>query len=223
MSAAVAPAARPTVVLLHGLARSDRSLAPLRRHLEAAGFPTWSRTYPSRRMSVAAAAATVAEWIEKDLPGTPRAAVTHSLGGILVRHMQLAWQRIVMLAPPNGGSRLAAAFADNPLFRWFYGTAAQDLAAPSGAWPTPAAPFAVIAGTTSASIGNPTSWVTSTLRTFNGEPNDGTLAVDETRHPHMTAFATVDASHTWITRHPNALHLVVQFLETGSFGDRIPP
>jgi triacylglycerol lipase len=208
---------RPTVVLLHGLARSARSLSPLRRHLEAAGFPTWSRTYPSRKMSVAAAAATVAEWIEADLPRVERAAVTHSLGGILVRHMPIRWDKIVMLAPPNGGSRLAASFADRPLFRWFYGAAGQELAAPSGPWPTPAAPFAVIAGTAAGTLGNPASWVTSTMGTFSGEPNDGTLSVAETRHPSMTAFATVPASHTWIFRHPETLRLVVTFLETGSF------
>ena len=31
--------------------------------------------------------------------------------------------RIVMLAPPNRGSQLAAGMTGNPVFRWFYGPA----------------------------------------------------------------------------------------------------
>ena len=46
----------PTVVLLHGLARSARSMAGLARHLRRAGYETWSRSYPSRRVGIADAA-----------------------------------------------------------------------------------------------------------------------------------------------------------------------
>ena len=49
----------PLVVLLHGLARSHRSMAPLARALARAGFETWTRTYPSRVSSIAVAAKTV--------------------------------------------------------------------------------------------------------------------------------------------------------------------
>ena len=45
-----------------------------------------------------------------------------------------------------------------------------------------------------------------------GEPNDGTLAVDETALPGVTSFATVDASHTWIMNDRRARELIVRFL-----------
>ena len=208
----------PTVVLLHGLARGAGSLRGLGRALEAAGFTTWARSYPSTRMSIADAAAAMTEQIVADLGDRPLAAVTHSLGGVLIRHMhdpRLRWQRIAMLAPPNQGSALAQDLARRALFGWFYGPAGRELADP-GAWPAPPAPFAVIAGTRARSAGNPTSWISR--RALGDRPSDGTVAVDETRLAGMAGFATVDATHTWIMRHPEARARVLEFLRDGRFG-----
>jgi hypothetical protein len=209
----------PLVVLLHGLARRHGSLAALGRRLADAGHEVWARSYPSRRLGIVDAARTVGEWIVEAAAGRPVCAVTHSLGGILVRHMhdpRLRWQRIVMLAPPNRGSALAAALSGQPLYRWFYGPAGIELA-DGAAWPPPPAPFAVIAGTRRLALGNPTSWTVG-RRFAADEPNDGTVAVAETRLDGMAAFAEVDATHTWIMNHPGVAHRVVQFLAEGRFG-----
>jgi hypothetical protein len=211
---------RPTVVLLHGLVRSRSSMAGLARHLERAGFTTWSHSYPSRHLPIAAAAEEVAGRIARELPaGRPLAAVTHSLGGILVRHMagHVSFTRVVMLAPPNQGSRLARTLSEQPLYRWLCGPAGQEIAAAGdgAAWPALPAATAVIAGTRARGW-NPTSLVSHAVGAFAAdEPNDGTLAVAETRLAGMRAFATVDASHTWIMDHPTTRALVVQFLESG--------
>jgi hypothetical protein len=144
--------------------------------------------------------------------------VTHSLGGVVARHLhdpRIAWQRIVMLAPPNQGSRLARDLAINPLFRWFYGPAGRELADASR-WPAPPAPFAVIAGTRARALINPTSW-TAGRRFPPGVPNDGTVAVAETRLDGMADFAEVDATHTWIMNDPRVHGLVVRYLRHGSF------
>jgi hypothetical protein len=212
-----APDDRPTVVLLHGLCRTHRSLLGLQRHLERAGFPTWARTYPSREVSIAAAADVVAGWIARELPGRPLAAVTHSLGGILARLLEarVAWRRVVMLAPPNQGSRVARALRGHPVYRFLYGPAGQELGDPDAvaAWPGPRAPCAVIAGTHALDPANPTSWLTRGAGYFAaGEQNDGTLAVEETRLPGPGAFATVAASHTWIMDDAAARAEVVRFL-----------
>jgi len=209
----------PTVVLLHGLARTDRSMRRLRGRLENAGHPTWARSYPSRRMPVAELARVVAGWIRADLGDRPIVGVTHSLGGIVARHMGelLPWRGVVMLAPPNAGSRVAARLRDRPWYRWFYGPAGQELGDPEG-WPTPPSPFAVIAGTRSLAATNPTSWITRALGMFPEQaPNDGTLAVTETRLPGMADFATVDATHTWIMNDQHTVELVLSFLASGRF------
>lgn len=210
--------ARPLVVLLHGLARREGSMATLARALAGAGFDTWARTYPSRKMPIAEAARSLADALAADAAGRPLYAVTHSLGGILVRHMadpRLDWQRIVMLAPPSQGSSLAAAMADNPLFRWFYGPAGIELRDGS-TWPPPPASFAVIAGTRRRALVNPTSW-TFGLRFAADRSHDGTVAVDETHLPGMAAYAEVDATHTWIMNHPDTQARVLEFLRDGRF------
>jgi triacylglycerol lipase len=209
----------PVVVILHGLARTQRSMHKLERALISAGFKTWSGTYPSRAKDISTLAALTAERIKAEAPSERYHAVTHSLGGILVRHMRdvLPWSRLVMLAPPNQGSRIAAAFAAHPLYRWFYGPAGQGVISPE-AWPSPPRPFAVIAGTKSLSLGNPTSWITKSASMFPpNSPSDGTVSVDETKHPEMAAFAEVDATHTFIMNHPRARALTVAFLKSGSF------
>ena len=80
----------------------------------------------------------------------------------------------------------------------------------------PPTPFAVIAGTRAASLGNPTSWLTRALRLLPpDDPSDGTIAVRETRLPGMADFATVDADHTWLMNDPRVHAMVLAFLATG--------
>src|SRR5262245_18407280 len=210
---------KPLVVLLHGLARGHGSMAKLGTYLRAQGFETWSHTYPSRKHSITYLASALADHIAEAAGERPLHAVTHSLGSIVVRHLndpRLQWTRIVMLAPPNQGSHLAAGMVRNPLFRWFYGPAASELA-DATAWPPPPAPFAVIAGTRSRALTNPTSW-TMARRFPAGTRNDGTVAVEETKLPGMTAFAEVDATHTWIMDAQEARRLTLAYLQNGRFG-----
>jgi pimeloyl-ACP methyl ester carboxylesterase len=209
---------KPLVVLLHGLARSHGSMARLGAHLAAHGFDTWSRTYPSRRAPIAEIARALVDEIARDAAGRPVCAVTHSMGGVVARHLhdpRIMWQRIVMLAPPNQGSRLALAAAENPMYRWFFGPAGRELADATG-WPVPPAPFAVIAGTRARALTNPTSWTVG-RRFPRGVQHDGTVAVDETRLDGMADFAEVDATHTWIMNDARVHGLVVRYLRDGRF------
>ncbi|MDX2093656.1 MAG: alpha/beta fold hydrolase [Kofleriaceae bacterium] len=210
---------KPLVVLLHGLARGHGSMSRLGSYLRTEGFETAARTYPSRRHSISYLAGELTEWIVEHARGRPVHAVTHSMGGVIVRHLhdpRIRWERIVMLAPPNRGSQLAAGLMRNPVFRWFYGPAGVELADGSH-WPAPPAPFGVIAGTRSRAFTNVTSW-TIGRRFSSGTANDGTVAVDETKLDGMSAFAEVDATHTWIMNDPRAQRLITSYLRDGSFG-----
>lgn len=209
---------KPLVILLHGLARGHGSMSRLGTRLRAQGFDTVARTYPSRQHSISYLAEQVAAWIVEHAGDRPVSAVTHSMGGVIVRHVhdpRIRWERIVMLAPPNQGSRLAAGMIRNPLFRWYYGPAGSELADGSR-WPAPPAPFAVIAGTRSLAFSNPTSW-TIGRRFPPGTPNDGTVAVAETRLDGMADFAEVDATHTWIMNDPRVVEMSVNYLRQGRF------
>lgn len=169
-------------------------------------------------MPIDALARTVAQQIRQDVDG-PVIAVTHSMGGILVRHMAelLAWDGVVMLAPPNSGSAVARRLHTSGLFKWFYGPAGLELGS-ADMWPAPPRPFGVIAGTAGATWANPSSLAVSMLNVFDKNvAHDGTVAVDETRHPEMACFATVGASHTWIMNHARTRQLVLHFLNHRGF------
>lgn len=213
---------RPLVVLLHGLARGQSSMTRMAAHLRRAGWDTWSRSYPSRRQPLEQLAGQLLEQLLAEAGGRPLYAVTHSMGGIVLRHLgdaRLRWQRLVMLAPPNQGSSLAADLAAHPrlgkLYGWLYGPAGKSLAALPPSWPPPPAPFAVIAGTRHFSLGNPTSWALR-RRFAQDEPNDGTVSVAETRLEGMAAFAEVDATHTWIMNDARVQELAERFLARGT-------
>jgi pimeloyl-ACP methyl ester carboxylesterase len=198
----------------------------LRRFLEAQGYATWSRTYPSRRRRLADLADWVAAAIRRDLGDRPIIGITHSMGGIIARHLgkRLPWRGLVMMAPPNTGSRVAAALEDHPLYGRFFGPALADLADPSR-WPPPPRPFAVIAGTRGASLGNIPSWLIRALSLIPaGELHDGTVTAAETRLPGMSGYAEVPASHTFMMNHPRTRELILEFLRERRFGgsaDRI--
>lgn len=208
------PRSGSVVVLLHGLARTRRSLLGLSRDLEKEGYRTWSVTYPSRRLGIDALAAELAARIRREAPSKHYYAVTHSLGGIIVRHMRdaLPWRGVVMLAPPNRGSRLALALRDQPIYRWIYGPAGQDVTRPES-WPPPPEPYAVIAGTRAGSLANPVSWVTRGARFFPPDsPNDGTVCVEECKIDGATELHLVDANHTFIMNHPEVRARVRELL-----------
>jgi len=209
-----------TVVLLHGLARTSRSMQKLEKALIQQGYSTCNIDYPSRdhRIEVLARHYVLPE-IQQCLghSNSKLSFITHSMGGIIVRRLLKERKfenlnAVVMLAPPNQGSEVADKLSDFWLFDFINGPAGGELGTDPKATPSQLGPAAftlgIIAG--DASI-NP---INSLIIPGN---DDGKVSVARAKLEGMTDFLVVSVSHPFIMRHPEVIRQSLHFLEHHRF------
>lgn len=209
------------IILLHGLARTSRSMRKLAVALTQAGFSVDNCSYPSTRLTIEdLAEKTITEALQRRPDCDSIHFVTHSLGGIMLRYYlsqhdidQLG--RVVMLAPPNQGSEVVDHLKHWRLFRWFNGPAGQQLGTDKDAIASrlPPADFelGIIAGSRSI------NWYLSTL--LPGQ-NDGKVSIEATKLSHMTDYLILPVSHPFIMNNKLAIRQTIHFLRDGKFKTR---
>ncbi|HEV7927916.1 MAG TPA: alpha/beta fold hydrolase [Verrucomicrobiae bacterium] len=226
VTAGVAPVKGPPgewIVLMHGLGRTTWSMNRILWGLEAARYNVVVLSYPTRRHGVEGLSE---RYLHRVLMAkVPVSAakvhfVTHSLGGIVLRrylahHSIPNLGRVVMLAPPNHGSKLVDSLRRNAIGRWVLGRAGRELGTTSNDQPQRLGPvdfsLGVIAGDASL---NPIF-----SRILNA-PNDGKVTVESARIDGMTDFTVVRYSHTWMMWRGETLRLILNFIRDGNFGKK---
>jgi pimeloyl-ACP methyl ester carboxylesterase len=203
-----------TVVTVHGLWMHGGSMVVLGRRLRACGFAVRPFSYASVTGSLAANAATLAAFLD-GVPADTIHLVGHSLGGVLIREMleravPSRLGRVVLLGSPLRGSRIAARVARLPGGRRFIGDSIRELNARGGvaAWPS-AVEAGAIAGNLPLGIGR-------LLGGF-GEPNDGTVAVAETRLEGLRDHVVLPVSHFALLWSTAVAEQTERFLVHGRF------
>jgi triacylglycerol lipase len=210
-----------TVVLLHGLGRTARSMRPLEARLAEAGFRGVNLDYPSRQETPKELLAYLRGELERCCGEARRPVhfVTHSLGGILVRllaedsaALPMEIGRVVMLSPPNQGSEIVDNLGDTAWFEAVMGPTGQALGTDEDSLPNRLGPVTFELGviTGSGSVEPYLSWM------IPGE-NDGKVAVERAKVEGMKDFLVVPASHPFIMADHEVSRQVVRFLRQGRF------
>ena len=216
---------KEVVVLLHGLARSDRSMKKMASALVAEGYDVINVDYPSRKAPIETLATVVIAPVlagAKANRATRIHFVTHSLGGLLVRqylkeHAIARLGRVVMLGPPNQGSDLVDILGSNWLFTAINGPAGQQLGTKrdSVARQLGVVNFelGVIAGDRSI------NWINSLMITG---PDDGKVSVERTKAAGMKAHLIIHATHPYLMKNSQAIRETIHFLREGRFATATP-
>ncbi len=192
------------VFLIHGLGRTRHSLRRLRDYIEKRGYRAFCWRYPSRTRSIKENGEDLIRELSK-LDRDPAIArihiAAHSLGGILVRYalsqtLPEKMGRVVMLAPPNCGSRLAKSLAR--LFGWLVKPLRELSNAPSSVVNQLPAPVGIDIGVIAAE-------------------RDFKVRVEDTHLSGEKDHLVVPGSHTFIMNRREVLEAIGLFLRTGQF------
>lgn len=205
---------REHVVLLHGLWFTGWILTLLRWRLRRLGFAVHVVNYRTVSQGLCENAARVHAFVARLATQAPVHLVGYSLGGLVVRALlqfypDLPPGRVVTLGSPHHGSHAAHSLAQWRIGRWLLGRCIGELLARELAdWKLPPRDVGVIAGDLSAGLG----------RLFPGlpRPNDGTVAVSESRLPGCELLV-LSVSHLGLVLSPEVARQTAYFLRSGRF------
>jgi triacylglycerol lipase len=219
-SVRVALPGQETVVLLHGMARSERAMRKMARELRGEGYRVINHDYPSTSAPIEQLTDDVFKALDPQIRAAKRVHfVTHSLGGIILRqhlehHAIPNLGRTVMLAPPSRGSEVPDKLGGNAIFRKINGPAGNQLGTDTNSLPlrlgAPAFELGVLAGDRS---------ITPILSALIPGPDDGKVAIARVKPTKLTDFRRVHATHTFIARNATVIAQTKHFLAHGEFAD----
>ena len=206
------------VILLHGLARTDRSFSKLAGTLTKNNYHTINASYPSTKHSIEKLADDTTSMAISQCPRDAKINfVTHSMGGILVRQYLSTNEmpslgRVIMLGPPNKGSQVVDTLKDMPGFKLINGPAGMQLGTDYLSVPNKlgAANFdvGIIAGTRSINL---------ILSTLLPSPNDGKVSVENTKLEGMSDHISLPVTHPFMMSNNEVITQVLHYLTYGSF------
>lgn len=206
------------VVLLHGLARTSRSMNALETFLSEQGYRVVNIDYPSTKYEISE----LADMVRKEVMSRTSDAgnvhfVTHSMGGIILRYMQKYdplpnLGRVVMLSPPNHGSEVVDKLGGLWLFECINGPAGKQLGTDQNSLCQQLGrvdfELGVITGDRSI------NWINSLM--IPGK-DDGKVSIESAKVEGMDDFLIVHASHPFIMKDKTVMAECLHFLRNGAF------
>lgn len=203
------------VILLHGLARSEKSMIKLGEALASEGFGVCNVGYPSTTRTIPDLSETVVE--EAIRQCNQRGATTihfagHSMGAILSRYKlekspPANAGKLVQLAPPNQGSEIVDKLGDWPLFFRINGPGGITLGTGKNSIIRQLGPVEhptlVLAGTRS---------INPILSLMIPGQDDGKVSIERTKVAGTSTHEIVKATHPFIMKKDDVIKKVCAFL-----------
>lgn len=206
------------VVLLHGIARTSRSMKKLEKHFESKGYRVINVNYPSSKYPLDQLVDFVHQVIQSEYKDNAKIHfVGYSMGNLLIRGYLQKYRpsnlgRVVMIAPPNQGSKVADFHKNNFLYKLIFGPAGQQLI-------TTQESIKFLLGEVNYELG-----VIAGDRTLDffssfilGETNDGKVTVESTKLEGMHDHIIVHATHTFIMKNKEVIKQTQYFIDHGMF------
>jgi pimeloyl-ACP methyl ester carboxylesterase len=207
------PAAAGRVVLVHGLWMNSLALVPMHAHLARRGFRVTRFGYASVKRVPDHNSQRLARLVES-LPDDPIHLVGHSMGGVMILQVLKKWsdprvRRVVLLGSPVTGSRAGRDLSRSAGGRWMLGRSLplwSDTQTPQA---PPGVEIGVIAGDVPLGLAR--------LFARLPKPNDGVVAVEETRVDGAADALVMRVNHTGMILSPAVAGQVCAFLKEGRF------
>ena len=202
-----------TIILIHGLWMHGIVLLPQQRWLRAEGFSVRRFSYPSWSGGLAGNANLLSSFVN-ETPGAVIHLVAHSLGGLVALKMlsqepDVRIRRVVLLGTPYAGCHCVITLAALPVVNVLVGRTFKDwFSRPRPALQTKVE-IGVIAGTRSIGLGR--------LIPGLARPNDGVVAVDETRISAAKDSIALNVSHSGMLVSRACAWQIANFIRTGKF------
>lgn len=202
-----------TVILIHGLWMRGFVLILHQCWLRVEGFSVRKFSYPSWRLGLADNVRSLSSFVS-ETPGSVIHLVAHSLGGLVALKMlsqehDARIHRVVLLGTPYAGCHCGFTLTEHPVLAALVGHTFEDwFRLPRPALP-PAVEIGVIAGTRSVSLGR--------LIPGLARPNDGLVAVDETRIAAAQDSIALNVSHSGMLVSRACAVQIINFLRAGCF------
>jgi hypothetical protein len=198
------------LLLVHGLWRTPLSFLLLVRRLREWGYQTELFGYAAVAQRYDAIVSRLIDRLERLGRAGPYAVIGHSLGGVLVRsalsHLTSSPpEHFVMLGTPNRPPRLAQTLGVRWVYRRMMGECGVNLSSPLfyASLPLPRVPYTIVAGT----AGPRGGW-----SPFGNEPNDGIVAVSETRILDDDPLVVLPVTHTFMMNNASVHQVIRQAL-----------
>ncbi len=207
-----------TVVLIHGLVRSDKSMDKMAKSLCAEGYEVINVDYPSTSAPVEVLAKGVFDTLEPRIENKATVHfVTHSMGGIILRqylqdHELSNLGRVVMLAPPSRGSEVPDKLGRFFLYKWINGPAGNQLGTGTNSLPLrlkpPVFELGIIAGDRS---------INPILSMLIPGPDDGKVSLARVKPRAYSDYLQLHVTHACMMWNRRVIAQTLHFLENGRF------